>query len=123
MILEPQADESFGREHRLTRRRDFERVYREGRLLKNDEFRVYVLFRGEGEPPRLGLSVSKKLGKAVRRNRVKRWIREWFRRHKQELWGYDLIVQPKPSVAGLDYRRVCRSLEELLAQLQGEAPA
>ena len=115
--------ESFGRENRLTRRRDFERVYREGLLLKNDEFRVYALFRGEGEPPRLGLSVSKKLGRAVRRNRVKRWIREWFRRHKPELRGYDLIVQPKPSVSELDYHRVCQSLEELLAQLQGEASA
>lgn len=115
-------DESFGREHRLTLRRDFERVYREGVLLKNDCFRVYALFRGEGERPRLGLSVSKKLGKAVRRNRMKRWVREWFRRHKDELWGFDLIVQPKPPAAELDYHGVCRNLEELLAQLQREAP-
>jgi ribonuclease P protein component len=116
-------DEGFGREHRLTRRRDFERVYREGMLLKSEEFRVYALFRGEGEPPRLGLSVSRKLGKAVRRNRIKRWVREWFRRHKRELWGYDLIVQPKPPAAELDYRGVCQHLEELLSQLQREASA
>lgn len=124
MTTKPHSeDEGFGREHRLARRRDFERVYREGALLKNDFFRVYALFRGEGELPRLGLSVSKKLGKAVRRNRMKRWVREWFRRHKRELWGYDLIVQPKPAAAELDYQGVCRKLEELLSQLQGEASA
>ncbi len=116
-------DEGFGREHRLTRRRDFERVYREGVLLKNDFFRVYALFRGEEELPRLGLSVSKRLGKAARRNRMKRWVREWFRRHKPELWGYDLVVQPKPAAAELDYHGVCRNLEELLSQLQRDGRA
>lgn len=123
MSSKRRGSEGFGRENRLTRRRDFERVYREGVLLKNEGFRVYALQREEGAPPRLGLSVSKKLGKAVRRNRVKRWIREWFRRHKEELRGYDLIVQPRPSVSEWDYPRVCQSLEELLSQLQGNASA
>jgi ribonuclease P protein component len=55
------------------------------------------------ERPRLGVTASRKVGNAVVRNRVKRRIREWFRRDGRTLVaGLDLVVIARPSAAGLD---------------------
>src|SRR5262249_49366498 len=63
---------------RLSRSADFDRVFRQGRSHAGRELVLYVFPRGEGDEPRLGLSVSRKVGGAVQRNRVKRLLREAF---------------------------------------------
>ncbi|MGH2885808.1 MAG: ribonuclease P protein component [Solirubrobacteraceae bacterium] len=66
---------------RLSRSADFDRVFRHGRSHAGRELVLYVFPRGEGAEvagPRLGLSVSRKVGGAVQRNRVKRLLREAF---------------------------------------------
>jgi ribonuclease P protein component len=63
---------------RLSRSADFDRVVRRGRSHATREFVLYVFPRGGEGPPRLGLSVSRKVGGAVQRNRVKRLLREAF---------------------------------------------
>ena len=64
---------------RLSRSADFDRVFRQGRSHAGRELVLYVFPRGEAEDePRLGLSVSRKVGGAVERNRVKRLLREAF---------------------------------------------
>ncbi len=66
---------------------------------------------------RLGIVAGRKLGKAVRRNRVKRWIREAFRRNKDRIPpGLDLVVIPRPG-AELDYDRIEHSLVRLAQDL------
>ncbi len=108
----------FRKTHRLTKGSDFQRVYQGGKLIKNEHFRLYVLPREGESTPRLGLSVSKKMGKAVVRNRLKRWIREWFRTRKDELTGLDIVVQPKPPAVALDHEALEESLEGLVVSLK-----
>jgi len=64
---------------------------------------------------RLGLTVSKKVGKSVKRNRVKRLIRESFRlSQKQIMPGYDIVVVAKPSAYGLKCQQAQLELLSLL---------
>ena len=64
--------------------------------------------------PRLGLVVTKRLGKAVQRNRVKRLLREFFRRHRKHLPPIDLVVMAKKGAEGLVYHQVEEELGRLL---------
>lgn len=64
--------------------------------------------------PRLGLVVTRRLGKAARRNRVKRLLREFFRRHKRELPTKDLIITAKKGAAALNYQQVQVELARVL---------
>ncbi|MGB9757743.1 MAG: ribonuclease P protein component [Candidatus Bipolaricaulaceae bacterium] len=93
-------DFSFGREHRLSRQREIERLFREGKKLEGKLFSFRVLEK-EDPTPRLLVVVGKKVGKAVVRNRVKRGIREGFRLNKELFRHLDLAVIARPEVAGL----------------------
>lgn len=70
--------------------------------------------------PRLGITVTKKVHKrAVRRNRIKRLVREWFRTTLAgELNGLDIIVVARPSAVGASFGAVCRDLEKSLQRLK-----
>ena len=93
------------------RRADFLRVSQLGRRLNARHFLILVLNRGPGAgagSPRLGITVTRRVGKAVRRNRIKRLVREWFRgsleRLRRDWQGYDLVVIAKreiPETLGL----------------------
>lgn len=106
---------------RLSRSAEFERVYRQGRSTANRHLVLYTFPNPSAERPRLGLSVSRKVGGAVERNRVKRILREAFAQIEAELTpGQDLVLVARPSVAGLVERDglsgVADSLGELIAK-------
>ncbi len=84
-----------GKELRITRSQDFGAVYKKGSRLRNNILLMIAYPNALGHP-RLGVSVSKKHGGAVRRNRLKRLIRESFRLSVAD-WpvGLDLIVMPQ----------------------------
>lgn len=94
----PRAGFAFPRECRIRRGADFQRAYRR-RAVVSDELLVVHSCENGLDHPRLGLSVSRKVGGAVVRNRWKRLLREAFRLVRRELpRGVDLIVIPRAEV-------------------------
>lgn len=73
-----------------------------------------MLSQPEPGPTRIGVTASRKLGSAVKRNRVKRLVREAFRRHKLLFpSGLDLVFVAKKHAVDADYQQVVRELEKL----------
>jgi ribonuclease P protein component len=104
---------------RLRDARDFGRVNRTGVRRAGRHFVAVVAPAGPGsvEAPRLGLAVSRRVGNAVARNRVKRRVREWFRRERSSLpAGTDWVVIARAGAAELDAAAVVRELSELASR-------
>jgi ribonuclease P protein component len=94
----PATGQRFPRSHRLTRRRQYVEAYDKGCRASSASFTIYGLANDLGHS-RLGLTVTRKIGNAVVRNRIKRMLRDVFRRRRQELAApLDLVVNVKPSI-------------------------
>jgi ribonuclease P protein component len=117
MVGVPGARPRAGRV-RLSRSADFDRVFRHGRSHAGRELVLYVFPRGEAEPPRLGLSVSRKVGGAVQRNKVKRLLREAFSLEGQRLpAGTDAVVVARHEANALAEREGLAGIRRVLGQL------
>jgi ribonuclease P protein component len=107
---------------RLSRSAEFERVYRQGRSTGNRYLVLYAFPNPAAQGPRLGLSVSRKVGGAVERNRVKRLLRAAFARLEPELDpAQDVVVVARPSALELAEREGLAGLATTLAELAGSA--
>ncbi len=111
---------------RLSRSAEFERVYRQGRSKGNRFLVLYAFPRADGDAdgPRLGLSVSRRVGGAVDRTRVKRALREAFWEEAGRLpEGSDYVVVARPEALALTEREgsagMRTALGELVDQLGG----
>lgn len=103
---------------RLSRSAEFERVYRQGRSTANRHLVLYTFPNPSTCRPRLGLSVSRKVGGAVERNRVKRLLREAFARAESELSpGQDIVVVARPEARELAEREGLTGVDGALAEL------
>lgn len=94
------SNNRFTKGNRLITEKDFSRVYRKGKRFEGEFFVFYLLDKKEGKP-RIGIVTPKYLGNAVERNRIKRIIRESFRKHKGIFDSFDFIVKPRKKVIEL----------------------
>ena len=113
--------EARGRRGRISRSHDFDAVYRRGKSAANRHLVVYAFRRDEPADatiPRLGLSVSRKVGGSVERNRIKRVLREQFAQIEHRLpAGVDVVVIARPGVAEYEAERGSAALGERLDEL------
>ena len=90
--------------------RDFQRVYKRGKRAWNSNFTIYYL-KNHRDETRFGITVTKKIGNAVERNRLKRRIKEIIRHHREILpIGYDIIIIPKKNTNDLVFNQLEKSL-------------
>ena len=112
---------SSGRRGKITRSADFDRVYRSGRSHATKVFVLHAFPRGDDEVARLGLSVSRKVGGAVERNKAKRLLKEAFAAKLTEIKaGTDIVVVARTGASEFCDREglegVTKELDELLIQ-------
>ena len=95
-------------------RADYLAIQNKGRRVGGTNLLVFAL-AGNG---RMGITVSRKVGGAVVRNRVKRWIRECYRRRRTDFPGtVDFVVVARPAAAEAGHAGICRELAALARRL------
>ena len=110
------------RSGRLSRSAEFERVYRHGRSTANRQLVLYTFPNPAAGQPRVGLSVSRKVGGAVQRNKVKRLLREAFSRNERRLAaGHDIVVVARPDALELAEREGLEGFDAALSELLDRA--
>lgn len=105
--------EGYPRSARLRRRREFLAVQRDGRRRHTAHF-VVIARPAPGSESRLGITASSRIGNAIIRNRVKRVVREVFRRRHLPAVR-DVVVIAKPGAEKLSYAQAATELEPVLA--------
>ncbi|WP_270183031.1 ribonuclease P protein component [Alkalihalobacillus sp. CinArs1] len=101
--------------YRIKKNSEFQSVFKKGNSTANRQFVVYVMKRNDQPHFRLGLSVSKRIGNAVTRNRVKRLIRESFHQLSDQIdVPYDFVVIARKPASEMNLEEVKSSLIHVL---------
>ena len=101
------------KEYRVKKSQDLDNIIRKKQSFANRQFVIYYQ-ENKLDHMRLGISVSKKLGKAHERNRLKRYVRESFKTRKDFLKNYDIIIIVRPAAKGLSFLEFGSSIDHVL---------
>jgi len=108
----------FSKADRLLKRSEFIELSKIGKKIQNDQF-IVIYSPSRDKRTRLGITASKKVGKAIERNRIKRQIREFFRLNRQNIsdfWDINIIVRKE--AVGLSSDRVHSTLKDVFKGIQ-----
>ena len=101
----------MNKRQRIKKNEDFQKVFKKGKSVANRQFVVYVMPKPEQQYFRVGLSVSKKLGNAVKRNEIKRYIRQSLLELRDDLrQDVDYVIIARHGAAALDFHETKKSL-------------
>ena len=109
---------SYQKQDRIRKRPEFLALAKQGQRLISRHF-IIVYARRDPLVSRLGITVTKKIGPAVTRSRLKRVCREFFRIHRDQLTdGYDIHVIARRAAAQATHDELAKSLEQLFSQIE-----
>lgn len=104
--------------NRMHKKSEYDYAYENGKVLRNSRLVIYYVRKNIDAPTRLGITVSRRHGKAVVRNRLKRIVRESFRELLPELApGYDIVIHCRGSCTSASFGEVLASLTTLLTKV------
>ena len=112
----------FPKARRLLKRTEFVRA-QQAPAIHTKHFVLVAYARDDCEQARLGLVASRRVGNAVERNRAKRRVREWFRKHSELPLGADLVVILRTSAHQVSSAVLKRSLDRALVRLSNKTAA
>lgn len=108
---------SFTKADRILKRDEFLRLSRLGKTFHNRYF-IVTFSPGQSERTRLGVTVTKKVGQAATRNRIKRFLREYFRLNKHNITGsWDINIIAKKEAADITSDQVFSSLQSIFERI------
>ncbi|MGD9852029.1 MAG: ribonuclease P protein component [Nitrospirales bacterium] len=106
-----------GRSFFLTKTAEFERVRKKGSAIRNPFFTMVFSLHDPNDFSRIGIIAGRRVGNAVKRNRLKRVCRELVRRSISSLSpGYECILYPKTRILNATFSEVCRVWNEMLVE-------
>ena len=113
------AEMAYPRSYRIRSRQEFQELNREGHRLSLGSLVIRYRANTLGHP-RFGLTVSRRVGNAVCRNRVKRHLREAIRRQREAFGAFDVVIIARPKAAELSHEdffgMMGRALDQALGQ-------
>jgi ribonuclease P protein component len=114
----PAVTETFTRDDRIRKRREFEECYASGVRVSGRHIQVFLLTGLSGGRPRLGISVPRRVGNAVVRNRVRRRLREIFRRSRGLIGiaNTRLVVNVRASAASISFQELSQDYARALTK-------
>ncbi|MCK4260494.1 MAG: ribonuclease P protein component [Halanaerobiales bacterium] len=102
---------------KLRKNREFQRVYKFGKSFANKILVVYVFYHPQNSERRVGFTVSKKFGNAVKRNRLKRLMKEAYRLNQYQIQdGIDLIFLPRQRIIGAKFKEIEKGMTKLFSK-------
>ena len=105
------------KEFRVKDNKEFQGIFKKGKSFANRQLVIYYMKKENQEHFRVGLSVGKKIGNAVVRNTIKRYLRQAFHELENELKpGFDIIIIARQPTKDMGFFEVKKSLTHLLSK-------
>jgi ribonuclease P protein component len=107
------VDQRLNRKEIIRNKRDYKDIFENGNRWEGKALKIYFKRSTDN---RVGFSVSKRIGNAVKRNRVKRWMREIYRKHKQEFGFFRLLIIAKEGIESTPFFRLEKEFSEFIVE-------